>query len=79
MIFCDDNLSDSLKKRYSRLHPLVVQRSLEKAQSLSDLFSILESVPKKPPFVWDFKKRSWTKCSDISAKKQLEGMLLEGS
>lgn len=70
----DDELSLSLKKRYSHLHPLVVLRSVERASGLSDLFDILESVP-KPPFAWDEEKRRWVKDSDVLAKKKLKKML----
>lgn len=75
MIPVDDKLSESLKKRYSHLHPLLVQRSLERAVSMVDLFEILEGVPKKPPFSWDDEKHAWVKESDICAKKQLNRIL----
>lgn len=75
MIPCDEKLSESLKKRYSHLHPLVLQRSIERAENLSELFDILESVPKKPPFSWDEGSRAWIKETDIAAKKQLKKMI----
>lgn len=71
MIFCDDELASSLKRRYSKMHPLVLQRSIERALSLSELFEILESVP-KAPFSWSEESRSWVKDSDLMAKKQLK-------
>lgn len=70
----DDDLSMSLKKRYSHVHPLVVLRSVERASGPSDLFDIMESIP-KPPFSWDEEKRRWVKDSDVSAKKKLKRML----
>lgn len=78
MIFCDEKLSESLGKRYSHLHPLVLQRSLERAESISDLFGILESVPKKPPFAWDEQSRTWMKDPDLTAKKQLKKIMSNG-
>ncbi|NBT59122.1 hypothetical protein EBT16_10100, partial [bacterium] len=61
----DDELSLSLKKRYSHVHQLVLLRSAERASDLSDLFDIMESIP-KPPFSWDEEKRRWVKDSDVS-------------
>jgi hypothetical protein len=77
MIPFDERLSQSINKRYSHLHPLVVQRSVERASSVGELFEILEGVPKKPPFAWDDEKRAWTKESDLSAKKQLKQIMSE--
>lgn len=79
MIPCNEKLSESLKKRYSHLHPLVIQRSLERCESLSELFDVLESAPKKPPFAWDDTVRAWIKDADIMAKKQLKKMISKGS
>lgn len=73
-MICDDEFSASLKKRYSHVHPLVVLRSVERASGLSDLFDIIESIP-KPPFSWDDEKRRWVRDADVSAKKKLKRML----
>jgi hypothetical protein len=56
------------------VHPLVVQRSLERASDIQELFEILESVPKKPPFSWSEKSRRWKRDMDISAKKKKKKM-----
>jgi aminopeptidase-like protein len=38
----------NLKKRYPKLHPLIFSVSVEKANSLGELFDILETVPELP-------------------------------
>lgn len=69
----DGESLDAFRKRYSHLHPLVVQRSIERAANLSDLFEILESVP-KPPFSWNEERHAWAKDLDVSGKTQLKKM-----
>ena len=54
-----DDVQNALKERYSNLHPLIFQRSLEKAENNAELFDILETVPEKYPIVWDDEKREW--------------------
>jgi hypothetical protein len=66
---------ESFRQRYSYLHPLVVQRSIERAVNLADLFEILESVPKKPPFSWNEEKHAWIKNLDVSGKNKFKEML----
>lgn len=73
MTLCEEVLK-GFRKRYVHLHPLVVQRSIERAKDASDLFEILESVPKKPPFSWDSEKRAWIRDFDIAAKSQMKKM-----
>lgn len=54
-----DDVQNALKERYSNLHPLIFQRSLEKSENNAELFDILETVPEKYPIVWDDEKREW--------------------
>jgi hypothetical protein len=68
---CDDELL-AFKKRYSNIHPLIFHRSLERARNSSDLFEILESIPRKFPIVWDDSKRSWVKESDLLSQNRLD-------
>lgn len=58
-----DELEEVFAERYKHIHPLILQRSFEKARSPGDLFDILESVPVDFPIVWDEVRRVWT-CSD---------------
>lgn len=70
MIF--EEVLSSFREKYAHLHPLVLQRSIERAKDASDLFEILESMPNKPPFSWDDEKRSWTKDLDVTCKNGLK-------
>lgn len=64
-------MQKALKERYSHLHPLIFQRSLEKAENNAELFDILEIVPDKYPIVWDDEKRAWVFTDDL-LQSQLE-------
>lgn len=74
MIFQDDDFILMLEKRYASIHLLVIKRSLDRAHDIHELFEILESVPKKPPFSWDENSRRWKKNMDILAKKKKKKM-----
>lgn len=60
----DESLVLALKEKYKDVHPLVFHRSLEKATSASELFDILETLP-KIPFFWDDENKKWTKSLDF--------------
>jgi hypothetical protein len=60
-----DDVQLALKERYAHLHPLLFQRSLEKARSNVELFDILESIPKEMPVVWDDTDRVWKHVNDL--------------
>lgn len=61
-----DEVQDSLKQRHSHLHPLIFQRSVEKARSNGELFDILEEVSSmEMPVVWNEKDRKWMKSDDL--------------
>jgi|LauGreDrversion4_2_1035121.scaffolds.fasta_scaffold1770569_1 hypothetical protein len=55
----DDKIVQKLKERYSFLHPLILHRSFERAKSNSELFDILDTVPKQYPVVWCEKENRW--------------------
>jgi hypothetical protein len=67
----EDKLS-ALKSRYPQVHPLMFQRSVERAKNLADLFEILEGIPVRFPVVWDDSKRMWVKETDLSSQKNLK-------
>ena len=52
----DEKIVDKLRKKYSDLHPLLFQRSVERAKSNGDLFDIVDTVPDKYPLSWDEKE-----------------------
>jgi hypothetical protein len=56
---------DGLRRRYSGLHPLVFQRSIERATSAGDAFDILEGVPAVFPIMWDDYDRKWVTPKDM--------------
>tara|TARA_Y100000034_G_scaffold71132_1_gene85786 strand:+ start:272 stop:487 length:216 start_codon:yes stop_codon:yes gene_type:complete len=60
-----DDVQKALRERYPNLHPLIFQRSLEKAESNGELFDILETIPEGRPIVWDDKKRAWVVTDDL--------------
>ena len=66
-----DEIQQALKKRYSHLHPLIFQRSLERASSAVELFDILETVPTEMPIVWDEDKRLWVHTDDLVQSKRV--------
>lgn len=70
----EDSGIETLKKRYSNLHPLIFHRSVERARSLSDLFDILEQIPNKSPIVWDEIQRLWVHNTDVMSHEKLKQM-----
>ena len=54
-----------LKERYAQLHPLIFQRSLERSQTLGELFDVLDEFPQEFPIVWNHTKRRWETTKDI--------------
>lgn len=73
--FIDDHTLANFRKRYSKVHPLVFQRSLDKASSTLELFEILQTVPASPPFSWDASKRAWSRDDDIIASDAVKAIL----
>jgi hypothetical protein len=71
----DEATIANFRARYSGLHPLVFQRSLEKASSAIELFEILQSVPVSPPYSWDESRRSWVPDQDVMAVEGMKSML----
>ena len=66
-----ESMLEKLMERYSHVHPLIFQRSVEKAKSDVDLFDILDSIPNNYPIVWDEEKRSWKTTEDMLQSKHL--------
>jgi hypothetical protein len=62
-------VQQALRERYSNLHPLLFQRSLEKASSNGELFDILEGIPSDYPIVWDDDTKSWIHTEDMLQSK----------
>ena len=66
-----DEVQKALRKRYPNIHPLMFQRSCEKAKSNGELFDILESIPDQYPVVWNDEKKEWAK-TDLLQVDELE-------
>jgi len=62
-----EEITLALRKRYSEIPPLIFQRSVDRARNDTELFDILEGIPKKYPLVWCDKKRCWTTAKDLLA------------
>lgn len=60
----NEELIAKLKERYSNIHPLIFQRSVEYAKTPGHLFDILESIPDFP-IVWSEEANSWVTCEDL--------------
>jgi hypothetical protein len=60
-----DEVQVALQKRYPNLHPLLFQRSLEKAKSNGELFDLLESMPDQYPILWDDNERLWKRTDNL--------------
>ena len=64
MVF-EQSLLLALRKKYDAIYPLIFQRSLEKARSLSELFDILDLCPTEYPLVWNERDRCWSVTKDL--------------
>lgn len=61
----DAKVIEGMRGRYKHLPALIFQRSIEKSRSTSELFDILESIPKKLPLIWDENSRKWAVTDDL--------------
>lgn len=68
----DQLVVDKMKERYPNLHPLLFQRSVEKARTLGELFDILEEVPVILPLAWDEESRRWKTTDDLTQTHSFE-------
>lgn len=58
---------NSLKEKFD-LHPLLFQRSVEKAKTIGDLFDILSTIPSLP-VVWDERTYRWKSLDDFQFRE----------
>lgn len=54
-----------LKERYSKVHPIIFHRSIEKSKKDADLFDILDTIPLGFPITWCEEDQRWVRASDI--------------
>lgn len=57
-----------LEEKY-KIHPLIFQRSIEKAKDEFELFDILDTIPESFPLMWENEKRIWVTVSDFLEEK----------
>lgn len=69
----DEAVVEKLKERYPKMHPLLFNRSVERARSVGELFDILEGVPTEYPIVWSEEEYRWAHTNDIYQKEGLKG------
>lgn len=68
----DQVVINKLKERYKDIHPLIFQRSIEKARTAGELFDILDSFKHKYPMVWNDQTRRWTHTNDLVQKEKFQ-------
>jgi len=61
----DPVIVEKFREKYSNIHPLIFQRSLERSEKSVDLFDILDTVPTNFPIVWCDKESRWIRSGDI--------------
>lgn len=69
------DLIAKLKTKYKDIHPLVFQRSLEKAKTGGELFDILSTIPKKTPIIWNDEEKRWVTTKDLVQFELIEKCL----
>lgn len=55
------------------MHPLIFQRTVERANSGGEAFDILESVPVVFPMMWDDQIRQWVGPKDMWLEPKSKG------
>ncbi len=68
----DDIVLTKLKQRYASVHPLIFQRSLERAKTAGELFEIMEKLPKQLPVIWSHEKKCWVTTFDLTQYNELQ-------
>lgn len=68
----DQVVVSKLKERYKGIHPLIFQRSIEKAKTAGELFDILDSFKHKYPVLWNDQTRRWITTTDLIQKSKFE-------
>jgi hypothetical protein len=64
-----DNIIASLRAQFQRIHPLIFQRSVERAKSGGELFDILDTIPNGFPLVWCDERKRWAVTKDLFQSK----------
>jgi len=68
----DAKVIDGLRKKFPQVHPLLFQRSVERATTCGELFDILTDIPNEKPLVWDEYSKRWATTADVTQSKVVE-------
>ena len=68
----DEQVVEKLRERYSDIHPLIFQRSLDKSESAGELFDILDTFPKEFPIEWCRTTKRWKISKDVFQRRKLK-------
>lgn len=64
-----EEVIEGLRKQFFEIHPLIFQRSLERAKTAGELFDILYSVPSEYPIIWNEESKKWITTKDLFQAK----------
>jgi len=62
----DQENIEKLRVLFPTMHPLAFHRSVERAESVAALFTILETFPAEYPVAWDEASHRWKGSDDLS-------------
>ena len=71
----NENVLNSFRLKYSTIHPLIIQRTVDKVETLGELFYILEDFPNTYPVVWNVKTKRWSQTDDITQEDNFDTTL----
>jgi hypothetical protein len=60
----DNEIVENIRRKFSSVHPLIFQRSWEKAKTPGELFDLLDTLPPLP-FVWDAEAGCWRTVANL--------------
>jgi hypothetical protein len=63
-----EEILKSLKTKYN-VHPLLFQRSKERAKTAGELFDMLDTMPTKFPITWSEENKRWVTTTDLFQAK----------
>lgn len=69
MDMISEELLNSLKLKYTSIHPLLFQRSKERAKTAGELFDLLDTMPVKFPITWNEEAKRWLHTTDLFQAK----------
>ena len=64
-----EELLNSLKEKYAHIHPLLFQRSKERAKTGGELFDLLDTMPTQFPIAWHEENKRWETTKDLFQAK----------